>query len=161
MILWYNGRQYKRKCGELMKLSTRGRYALRVMVNLAQYPPKEFVPLKDIAEKQGLALKYLEQVVAPLSREGHLLSSRGVGGGYCLARKPEEYTVGEILRLTEGVLSFVSCLREGSKPCPRAADCETLPLWKGVQKVMDNYLDSVTLADMVSGRIPGLEEEEA
>ena len=125
-----------------MKISTKGRYALRLMLDLAQNHRETAIALRDVSERQGISVKYLEQIVALLSRSGLLKSVRGAQGGYLLARRPEEYTVGEILRITEGSLAPVACLHP-------AEDCLTLPLWKGLQAVIDSYLDSVTLADLL------------
>ena len=129
-----------------MKISTRGRYALRVMADLARNQQGEgYMPLNEIAQRQNLTVKYLEQIIALLSREGFLLSVRGIGGGYRLARPPQDYSVGEILRAAEGNLAPVACLVQDGPPCPRSAQCETLPVWQGLQKVIDDYLDGITL----------------
>ena len=129
-----------------MKISTRGRYALRVMADLARNQRGEgYMPLKEIAQRQNLTVMYLEQIIALLTREGFLLSVRGIGGGYRLARPPYAYSVGEILRAAEGSLAPVACLVQDGPPCPRSAQCETLPVWQGLQKVIDDYLDGITL----------------
>ena len=132
-----------------MMVSTKGRYALRVMIDLAEHDDGRFIPLKEIAARQGISEKYLESIVKLLARSGDLFGMRGKGGGYRLTRAPEEYTVGSILRLTEGGLVPVNCqgLSETER-CGRSADCPTFPLWKGLDQVVDEYLDSVSLADL-------------
>ena len=133
-----------------MKISTKGRYALRLMIDLAQNSHGEAVALRDISARQEISTKYLEQIVSTLSRAGLLKSSRGAQGGYRLTRQPEEYTVGEILRITEGELAPVACLDTDAEPCPRADDCLTLPFWKGMEKAIEDYVDHVTLKDLLS-----------
>ena len=133
-----------------MKISTKGRYALRLMLDLAQNSRGEAVALRDISARQEISTKYLEQIVSTLSRAGLLKSSRGAQGGYRLTRQPEEYTVGEILRITEGELAPVACLDTDAEPCPRADDCLTLPFWKGMEKAIEDYVDHVTLKDLLS-----------
>ena len=137
-----------------MLVSTKGRYALRIMIDLAQHNDGEYMVLMDIAQRQNIAEKYLEGIVASLSRLGYLQAQRGRGGGYRLARAPEEYPVGGILRAAEGHLAPVACLKTGENDCPNAADCITLPLWKELDRRIDGYLDSVTLADLLNGTIP-------
>ena len=132
-----------------MIVSTKGRYALRVMVCFAQRGGNEYIPLKEIAESEGISQKYLESIMTILSKAGFLQAVQGKGGGYRLSREPGEYTLGEILRLTEGSLAPVACLECGAKPCPRAASCPTLPVWSELDKRISGYLDSVTLADLV------------
>ena len=132
-----------------MMISTRGRYALRVMIDLAEQGGSGYIPMKDIAERQGLSLKYLERILPVLTKNGIVEGVQGKGGGYRLCRSPEEYTAGEILRLTEGSLAPVSCMECGAELCDRAADCRTRPLWHGLDKVVSDYLDSVTLADLM------------
>lgn len=132
-------------------VSTRGRYALRVMLDLAEHHTGEYVPLMDIACRQGISEKYLESIIASLSRGGCLQAVRGRGGGYRLARQPEEYTVGEILRLTENAMAPVACLEKGAEPCERAELCRTRPVWLRLQQLIGDYLDSVTLADLMYG----------
>ena len=133
-----------------MMISTRGRYALRMMVDLAEHGKEDWVPLKEIAERQDISKKYLEQIIPVLNHAGLLRTSRGFQGGYQLVKAPEDYTVGEILRATEGSLSPVACLEGGENPCPRQATCHTLPVWVGLQKVIDDYLDGVSLADLLA-----------
>ena len=137
-----------------MLVSTKGRYALRIMIDLAQHNDGEYMVLMDIAQRQNISEKYLEGIVASLSRLGYLQAQRGRGGGYRLARAPEEYPVGGILRAAEGHLAPVACLKTGENDCPNAADCITLPLWKELDRRIDGYLDSVTLADLLNGTIP-------
>ena len=132
-----------------MLVSTKGRYALRVMLELAQRPADSYTPLPVIAERQSVSEKYLESIVVLLSRAGLVEGVRGKGGGYRLTRSIDQYSVGEILRLTEGSLAPVACLECGAKPCPRAASCPTLPVWSELDKRISGYLDSVTLADLV------------
>ena len=127
--------------------TTKGRYALRVMVDVATHDG--WVPLGDISERQGISRKYLEQVVSLLVKAGYLRSQRGKGGGYRLTRDPEEYPIGEILRLTEGDLAPVACLEKGARPCERAGNCQTLPLWKELDTLINGFLDSKTLADLI------------
>ena len=119
------------------------------MLDLAQHSSDDFVPLKDIAERQEISKKYLEQIIPTLSRAGFLQTNRGFQGGYKLAKNPDKYTVGDILRETEGGLAPVTCLNNETIQCPRAAECLTLPLWKGLQDTINNYLDSVTLQDLI------------
>lgn len=132
-----------------MKISTKGRYALRMMIDLAMHSGKEFVALKDIANRQNISKKYLEQIVPLLSKAELLRTNRGYQGGYALAKPPEQYTVGEILRVTEGSLSPVTCLQYAENDCPRKADCITLPVWEGLYKTIMEYLDGITLRDII------------
>lgn len=133
-----------------MKISTRGRYALRFMIDLAQHASSEYTSLRDISRRQEISVKYLEQITSLLSKFGLLLSVRGPQGGYKLAKKPSEYTVGEILRITEGDLAPVACLTTPENTCPRKENCATLSLWEGLSKVINDYLDSKSLEDLVS-----------
>lgn len=132
-----------------MKISTKGRYALRMMIDLAQNQGDGYVSLKDIANRQEISKKYLEQIVAILNKPDVLRTNRGYQGGYRLAKNANEYTVGDILRLTEGGLAPVSCLDNSPILCDRAENCITLPIWKGLYKVISEYLDSITLQDIV------------
>ena len=136
--------------GVLMKISTKGRYALRLMVDLAQHDAAGYIPLRDISKRQEVSAKYLEQIVVQLSRAGLVTSTRGAQGGYQLARHPSEYTVGEILRITEGSLAPVACLAHDPVECPRAEDCITLGFWRGLYDVVNQYVDSVTLEELVN-----------
>ena len=132
-----------------MKISTKGRYALRMLIDLAEHGNGSFVALKDIAERQQISKKYLEQIVPLLSRSGILRTNRGFQGGYMLAGSPEKYTVGEILRLTEGNLAPVECLCREPIECDRSGDCVTLPVWQGLYRVINEYLDGITLQDIL------------
>lgn len=135
-----------------MMVSTKGRYALRVMLDLAIQDSKEYISLKSISERQGISMKYMEAIVAMLNKAGLLQSQRGKIGGYRLARKPEEYPVGEILKLTEGTLAPVACLEEGcTAGCEQSANCLTRPMWQKLDTLIDDYLASVTLQDLLSG----------
>ena len=131
-----------------MRVSTKGRYALRMLVDLAEHGGG-FVPLKDIAERQNISKKYLEQIIPLFNRSDMLLTNRGAQGGYMLARTPDRYTVGEVLRLTEGTLAPVACAEQSPVLCERSADCATLPVWRGLSRVINEYLDSVTLQDIL------------
>ncbi|WP_455129745.1 RrF2 family transcriptional regulator [Pseudoramibacter alactolyticus] len=132
-----------------MKISTKGRYALRMMLDLAYHQDEGYIALKDIARRQNISKKYLEQIVSLMRGPDILATSRGYRGGYRLSRPPRDYTVGEILRLTEGSLAPVACLEEGADECPRAAGCETLPVWQGLYTRITDYLDSLTLQDII------------
>ena len=136
--------------GVLMKISTKGRYALRLMIDLAQHDAAGYIPLRDISRRQEISAKYLEQIVVQLSRAGLVTATRGAQGGYQLARHPAQYTVGEILRITEGSLAPVACLEHDPVECPRAEDCITLDFWRGLYDAVNRYVDSVTLEDLVS-----------
>ncbi len=134
-----------------MLISTKGRYALRVMLELAKYPRGEYVPLMVVAESQGISEKYLESILASLSKSGYVDGLRGKGGGYRLNREPKEYTVGGILRIVEGSIAPVACLSDdNAQKCSRSECCPTLPIWEHLGQLIDDYLDSVTLADIVS-----------
>ena len=132
-----------------MKISTKGRYALRMMIDLAQNQGDGYVSLKDNANRQEISKKYLEQIVAILNKPDILRTNRGYQGGYRLAKNANEYTVGDILRLTEGGIAPVSCLENSPIMCDRADECVTLPVWKGLYKVISEYVDSITLQDIV------------
>ena len=133
-----------------MIVSTKGRYALRVMIDLAEQHTQERTPLKEIAERQEISQKYIEAIMTLLSKNGFVEAVHGKGGGYKLNKKPEEYKVGDILRLTEGTLSPVACLEKGAAECPRKNVCRTLSLWTKLDDLVENYLDSVTLADLMN-----------
>lgn len=135
-----------------MRISTKGRYALRLLLDLAEHQGDGYVALKDIAERQMISKKYLEQIVPILNRSDILKTNRGYQGGYRLAGDPSKYTIGNILRLTEGSLSPVPCVEQEPVECARSADCLTLPLWQGLYKVVNDYLDSVTLQDILDWR---------
>lgn len=132
-----------------MLISTKGRYALRVMIDLAEHQDSERTPLKEIAERQEISQKYIEAIMTLLSKKGLVDAVHGKGGGYMLNRKPEDYKIGEILRLTEGSLSPVACLEAGAAECPRKNNCRTLPLWTKLDELVEGYLDSVSLADLM------------
>jgi len=135
----------------MMKVSTRGRYALRMMIDIAENSDNhECVPIRMISERQEISVKYLEQIVTRLTRAELLRSVRGAGGGYVLTRAPEEYTVGEILRAIEGKLAPTACLEKDINQCERYDICKTVDFWKGLHKVINEYVDSVTLEDLVS-----------
>ena len=142
-----------------MKISTKGRYALRMLLDLAQHMEQGYVPLKDIADRQNLSKKYLEQIVPVLNKSEMLQTNRGFQGGYRLAKAPDEYTVGEILRLTEGNLAPVACLADDPNQCLRREECITLPVWEGLYRAIAEYLDSITLQDILEGQESGLTEE--
>lgn len=131
-------------------ISTKGRYALRVMIDLAEHPGDAFIPLKEIAERQQISKKYLEIIVKDLVRGKLIVGMSGKGGGYRLARKPEEYSVGEIIELMEGDLATVACLENGAIPCPRAAFCETLPMWKEYDELVRGFFHGKKLSDLTA-----------
>ena len=130
-------------------ISTKGRYALRVMIDLAEHQTGEYIPLKAIAQRQGISEKYLESILKALVRENLLTGVRGKGGGYRLTRAPETYTVGEILRLTEGSLAPVACLEDRAESCCRMAECRTLPMWRKLDALIQNFFDGITLAALM------------
>lgn len=132
-----------------MMISTRGRYALRVLIDLAEHNDGKYIPMKDVAERQELSLKYLERILPVLTKNKLVIGVHGKGGGYRLSRNPEEYTVGEILRLTEGNLAPVSCLECDAEPCKRAAECRTLQMWTKFHKITNEYFDGITVADLM------------
>jgi len=130
-------------------ISTKGRYALRVMIDLAEHSDGKTIPLKEIAERQAISKKYLEIIVKDLVNGKMVIGVSGKGGGYRLARKPEEYSVGEIIELMEGSLATVACLADGAVPCPRADLCETLPLWREYDQLVHDFLFGKKLSDLV------------
>jgi Rrf2 family protein len=142
--------------GKNMMISTKGRYALRVMIDLAQNSSDKYISLKDIAGRQGISMKYLEMIVSILNKGDLVHSLRGKSGGYKLSKEPENYTIGEILRLTEGTLAPVVCMEDGAKSCEKAAECITLPLWQNLDKVINDYLNSVTLEDVIDNKVQRL-----
>lgn len=135
-----------------MKISTKGRYAVRLMLDLAQNDTGECIKVKDIAARQGISEKYLEQIIAILNKAGYVKSVRGAQGGYRIAKDPQEYTVGMILRLTEGSLAPVACLEESYGECERCDTCETLDVWKDLHSAINRVVDGVTIADLVEKR---------
>ena len=132
-----------------MLVSTKGRYALRVMIDLAEHQADGFIPLKVIAERQEISEKYLENIIKLLVRAKLLAGVRGKGGGYRLAKAPEQYTVERILRITEDSMAPVSCLDANADACSRSAECRTLPMWRGLDKLITEYLENITLADLM------------
>ncbi len=134
-----------------MKISTKGRYALRMLLDLAEHRSDGYISLRDIAERQGISKKYLEQIIQILNKTDILKTNRGYQGGYKLAKEPSQYTVGMILRLTEGSLAPVACVEQDPVECVRSACCPTRPIWEGLYRVINEYLDSVTLQDIIDG----------
>ncbi len=130
-------------------ISTKGRYALRVMIDLAQQPADAYVPLEEIAVRQDISKKYLESIIKILVNHKLLKGVRGKGGGYRLTRNPEDYTVGEILNLTEISLSAVACLQPDAEPCERKSSCKTLPMWSKFDKMIKDFFYGITLADLI------------
>ena len=137
-----------------MIISTRGRYALRILIDLAEHQTDRYITLKQIAERQRLSEKYLESIVKELVRAKFVEGLRGKGGGYRLARPADEINVLEVLQSADGTLVPVACLKEGSEPCSRAAACRTLPLWKGLDKVVSEYLGGFTVRDLAEDKVP-------
>jgi Rrf2 family protein len=135
-----------------MKISSKGRYALRMMVDIADQNNGKWISIKDISDRQGISIKYLEQIVTNLNKSGLLKSSRGPQGGYMLARTPDKYTVGQILRVIEGNLSPVACLETEANQCERRGICPTIGFWKGLNDVINGYVDSVTLQDLLDAQ---------
>ena len=132
-----------------MIVSTKGRYALRVMVHFAQRGGEEYIPLKEIAEAEGISQKYLESIMTILSKANFLDAVHGKGGGYRLNRSPENYTVGSILKLTEGSLSAVSCTSQGAAACSRTECCQAKPMWDKLDKMIDDFFEGITIADLL------------
>lgn len=137
-----------------MLISTRGRYALRVLIDLAEHGNGGYVPMKDVAQRQEISLKYLERIIPVLSKNGFIEGLQGKGGGYRLVKPPEECRIGDILRLTEGDLAPVACLETGAKPCGRASQCRTYPLWVEFYELVNAFFDGKTLADIVKADAP-------
>ena len=136
-------------------ISTRGRCSLRIMLDLAERPQGGYTPMKEVAARQEISLKYIEKIVPLLTKAGLIEGVHGKGGGYRLCRAPENITVGEVLRVTEGELAPVSCLECGAKPCSRAAYCKTLPMWKEYNRLTNEYFDHISLADLLGNEAPG------
>ena len=132
-----------------MKISTKGRYALRMLIDLAEHKESGYISLKDVAKRQQISKKYLEQIIPIFNHTGMLLTNRGAQGGYKLARTPDKYTVAEILRLTEGSIAPVACLDQEPNECERSAECVTLPIWQGLYDVITEYLEGITLQDIL------------
>ena len=133
-----------------MKISTRGRYALRVMIDLAEHNSEAYIPLKDIVARQEISQKYLEGIMTDLTKEGILDAQHGKGGGYKLNRAPDQITVLDVLLTTEGDLAPISCLDQTAEPCARAAECKTLPMWQKLYELLRSFFDGITLADLMS-----------
>ena len=132
-----------------MMISSRGRYALRVMIDLAEHADEGCLPMKEVAQRQSISLKYLEKIMPLLVAAKLVTGTHGKGGGYRLNRRPEDYTVGSILKLTEGGLTAVSCTSEGPAACSRSSCCETRPMWDKLDKMIDDFFESITLADLL------------
>ena len=130
-------------------ISTRGRYAVRVLIDLAEHRGEGYIPMREVAERQGISLKYLERIMPLLLKDALVDTLPGKGGGYRLNREPEEYVIGHILRLTEGNFAPVACLECTADPCNREKECKTLPMWKGYQELSNRYFDGITLADLI------------
>lgn len=137
----------------IMKISTRGRYAIRMFLDLAEHKNEGFVALKDIAERQNISKKYLEQIISVFNNPSFLKSTRGVSGGYMLAREANEYSIGEILRMSEGSLAPIFCVENESEDCSRSGDCVMRPLWQGLNKVINDYLNNITLQNLLDQNI--------
>ena len=130
-------------------ISTRGRYSVRVLLDLAEHRNGGYIPMKEVAARQEISLKYLERIMPLLTQAGLVEGVHGKGGGYRLCREPEDYSIGEILHITEGDMAPVACLEEGSAPCARVASCRTLSLWSGLNDLIQDYLDRFTIADLM------------
>ena len=130
-------------------ISTRGRYALRVLIDLAEHRNGSYIPMKDVADRQDISLKYLERIVPVLTQSGLIEGVHGKGGGYRLVKAPDECKVGDVLKLTEGDLAPVACLAQGAQPCGRAAECRTLDMWKKFNILINDYFDDITIADLM------------
>ncbi|MGM9634887.1 MAG: RrF2 family transcriptional regulator [Candidatus Avispirillum sp.] len=137
-----------------MMISTKGRYSIRILLDLAIHRNGEYIPMKDVAERQGISLKYIERILPVLKENGLIDSVHGKGGGYKLTREPDQYTLWEILRLTEGDLAPVACLKDGAPSCDKAAECRTLPVWKNYYKMTVDYFSKITLADLMDVELP-------
>lgn len=135
-----------------MMISTRGRYALRVLLDLAENQKEGYIAMKKVAERQDLSLKYIEKIMPVLSKNNYVEGVHGKGGGYRLSREPKDYRIGDILRLAEGDLAPVACLECDAKPCERAAECPTLPMWTEFHDMVNKYFDGITLADLLKNR---------
>ena len=140
-----------------MMVSTKGRYALRVMIDLAEHQKEGFISLRDVAERQEISMKYMEAIVAVLNRAGLLESRRGKTGGYRLSRDPSEITAGEVLRLTEGSLAPVACREKGGcSECARASCCQTLPMWQQLDALIEAYLSKISIMDLAEGKVKAI-----
>ena len=132
-----------------MMISTRGRYVLRVMVDLAEHAGEGYIPMKDVAKRQEVSLKYLERILPPLTKGGYITAVHGKGGGYQLTRQPDEYKIGDILRVAEGDLSPVSCLEGNGEKCDRMEGCKTRPMWEKLNTMINDFFDGITLGDLI------------
>ena len=132
-----------------MIISTRGRYALRVMIDLAENASDSYIPMKAVAERQNISLKYLEKILPSLAKNNFIVGVHGKGGGYKLTKKPEEYKIGDIIRVTEGDIVSVSCLECNAEKCENEENCRTRSMWSRLQDIVNNYLDSITIADLM------------
>ncbi len=135
-------------------ISTKGRYSIRIMLDIAEHSDGEFVPMKEVAKRQGLSLKYVERIAPILKDSGLVTGMHGKGGGYRLTREPDQYTLWEILTATEGDLAPVSCLKSGAENCSRAPECKTLPVWKNYYVMTKGYFSGITLADLMDAPLP-------
>lgn len=136
-----------------MMISTKGRYALRVLLDLAENSEKGYIPMKTVAERQNLSLKYIERIMPALSKNNYVEGIHGKGGGYKLSKSPKDYKIGDILRLAEGDLTPVACLGCNSKQCDRAEICKTLPMWKKFDNLVNDFFNSITLQDLMNGNL--------
>lgn len=136
-----------------MMISTRGRYALRVLIDLAEHQDSGYIPMKEVVRRQELSPKYMEQIMPFLTKNGYVQGLHGKGGGYRLCRNPKEYRVKDILQLTEGDLAPVACLACGARPCHRAEECKTLPMWTKLDRMVNDFLEGITLDDLVQRKI--------
>lgn len=132
-----------------MMISTRGRYALRVLIDLAEHQNGDYIPMKEVAARQDISLNYIERIMPLLTKAGFVEGLHGKGGGYQLTKSPEQYRVGDILRLTEGDLAPVACLGCDAKKCNRSKECRTVPMWKKFYAITNDYFDGITLADLM------------
>lgn len=131
-------------------ISTKGRYSIRILLDLAEHESGGYIPMKEVAARQEISLKYIERILPPLKAAGLIASTHGIGGGYRLTREPEDYTLWDILRVAEGDMAPVSCLQADAAPCSRAAECRTLPVWEGYYRVTKAYFSGITLADLMN-----------
>lgn len=136
-----------------MMVSTKGRYAIRILLDLAENYTGAYIPMKEVAARQELSLKYIEQIMPLLKKSNAVEGVHGKGGGYRLVKKPEEYKVGDILRIAEGSIAPVACLECDAKPCERASECKTLPMWTKFYEMTNEYFDSITLADLIGTEV--------
>ncbi len=131
-------------------ISTKGRYSIRILLDLAEHESGGYIPMKEVAARQEISLKYIERILPPLKAAGLIASTHGIGGGYRLTREPEDYTLWDILHVAEGDMAPVSCLQADAAPCSRAAECRTLPVWEGYYRVTKEYFSGITLADLMN-----------